>query len=475
MGTEEREKLFERAVARQLRGESAGAACLDAEMIAALHEGRLSEREMKVAREHMANCTRCASVLAELRATDEVVLNGEENSFREKKLTVSGVSELRVETFGVKTPRDISSWRGRKRWTWAAPAGAIAAGLIVWVTMHEVRQETAAPARSGARVEMEMREAAPSAEEQERSKAAERNDAGVESSARQSRGGAAGDTRSNKYRDENLRAAAPAAPPAENTKTADGVTTRARVQSGEPVPEKKPADLPVLGRNAMEKEELKADAQRKAPSATAPQPAAAGPSSSAKPDTHKDEGDVARSLGTNADAIADKKAKANTSADASANVSGVAKQQMQVAEDSGGNRYDALKNKGALVAKVARADNLIVAPGDLVNWKVGRAGAIERSVDGGITWVRQNSGVRVDLLRGAATSEAVCWVVGRGGVILRSVDGGGHWMKAGAPIQEDGVTIRADDGMRATVSDTGRGKSFATSDGGVTWVRVGTE
>ena len=386
MGQEEREKLFERALGRELRGGD----CPDAEAMAAFYEGRLSEREMSVVKEHVESCERCEEILTGLRETDGIDVGDE---LREAERWQPGTRNVGMDA-SVKGPRDISRG-GRKRWAWAAPAGAIAAGLLVWVTMHEMRQNPLTPTENRAKVRIDFQIAEPGAEKKNETPMAAEND---------TRGGKIGGVSSQRSKETVVNPQATRSNDFHVVAPAEPSLPAAPM----PAPEKKPADLPILGRNAIEKEESRTDERSTAPSAAvAP---AAPQSSSAKPDAYRDEGDLAGSLGANSDAIADKKTKANSiaDADAGANVSGIAKPQMQIAEDSGGNTTDALKDRGALAAKIARADNMIVSPGDLVIWKVGRAGTIERSEDGGITWVRQNSGVTVDLLRGTAASEVVC-------------------------------------------------------------------
>ena len=117
----------------------------------------------------------------------------------------------------------------------------------------------------------------------------------------------------------------------------------------------------------------------------------------------------------------------------------------------------------------------ILAPGGTVLWRLRSNGKIERSVDSGVNWSRQNSGVNAELLAGSAPSDAVCWVVGRAGTILRTTDGGGHWSRVVSPIPGNVGGIRAVDAMHATVfgvGGEGKGGGFATSDGGVTWAPV---
>jgi photosystem II stability/assembly factor-like uncharacterized protein len=117
----------------------------------------------------------------------------------------------------------------------------------------------------------------------------------------------------------------------------------------------------------------------------------------------------------------------------------------------------------------------ILTPGGTVLWRLQPRGKIERSVDSGITWSRQSSGVTTELLVGSAPSDAVCWIVGSAGTILRTTDGGGHWSRVVSPIAGNVGGIRAVDAMHATIFGAGgesKSGGFATSDGGVTWTPV---
>src|SRR5262245_6497784 len=70
---EERDQLFERALARHLRAESTGESlCLDPETLPAYHEPMLRPEELSSAKSHIVSCARCQEVLAQLEATEEV-------------------------------------------------------------------------------------------------------------------------------------------------------------------------------------------------------------------------------------------------------------------------------------------------------------------------------------------------------------------------------------------------------------------
>jgi hypothetical protein len=119
--------------------------------------------------------------------------------------------------------------------------------------------------------------------------------------------------------------------------------------------------------------------------------------------------------------------------------------------------------------------NLIVSPNKKQAWRVGPAGKIERSNDAGKTWKPQESGVTADLLVGSAPSEKVCWIAGKAGTLLLTTDGGKHWKQVASPITEDLGGVHALDAQHASVWDVSRRKSFETSDGGLTWKPVANQ
>jgi hypothetical protein len=74
MPRDDREQIFDKALARQLGSTSAaqGNDCLDAETLAAYHERLLDPEEMAQRKAHIASCERCQEILAQLEATDAI-------------------------------------------------------------------------------------------------------------------------------------------------------------------------------------------------------------------------------------------------------------------------------------------------------------------------------------------------------------------------------------------------------------------
>lgn len=100
-------------------------------------------------------------------------------------------------------------------------------------------------------------------------------------------------------------------------------------------------------------------------------------------------------------------------------------------------------------------------------WRIGPAGLIERSQDGGKEWTRQRSPSQGDILAGSAPSATVCWLGGRKGLLLRTTDGY-SWTKLSSPTAADIVAIRARDSLDVSIT-TAEGRIYDTADGGRTW------
>src|SRR5208282_2055083 len=129
--------------------------------------------------------------------------------------------------------------------------------------------------------------------------------------------------------------------------------------------------------------------------------------------------------------------------------------------------------KVASLLQLAAGDpRYILAPGEKHAWRVGAAGKIERSTDGGKSWKPQKSGVPADLTAGSATSDKICWLIGKAGTVLLTTDGGKHWKQIPSPITEDLGGIHATDVQHASLWDVSNRKSFETTDGGATWNRT---
>src|ERR1700676_1989877 len=150
MSSEDREKQFERGLARHLRGGSPDAACPDAEMLAAYHERRFSQEEMEQWKQHIAGCARCQETLALVESSEvamreewpeevvaapmyrnAVVMPAQAATVSKEKETVAGGAS---QVVAIKDARSEKNAAARLRiLRWSAPAGAIAALLLLWL------------------------------------------------------------------------------------------------------------------------------------------------------------------------------------------------------------------------------------------------------------------------------------------------------------------------------------------------------
>jgi putative zinc finger protein len=87
----------------------------------------------------------------------------------------------------------------------------------------------------------------------------------------------------------------------------------------------------------------------------------------------------------------------------------------------------------------------------------------------GAMWPALPSDLAGQITAAAAPSADVCWLVGRAGTVLRSTD---HetWQRVSVPQSGDLSSITATDARTATVT-AADGRTFSTSDGGVTWTQ----
>src|SRR5712672_1721744 len=134
MPLDDRERSFENALARHLRPSGTLGACSDAETLAAYHEQSLAPEVMASLKVHITECGRCRQILAQLQATDEIPL-------------ASDIAQ--PPAAAAKTAVRVIPARRPTLWRWVAPAGALAAGLLVWLTVHESNSGRFAKAPSG--------------------------------------------------------------------------------------------------------------------------------------------------------------------------------------------------------------------------------------------------------------------------------------------------------------------------------------
>jgi hypothetical protein len=482
MAPDERDRSFGRALARHLRsaatsGETAGlpavpaskgGSCPDSETLAAYHERSLLPEELNSWKEHIVGCANCQNILAQLEATDDISLQAaEQEDVLAAKKSEPVTAARNVETFPAtaapnQSQRAAQAAPPRKsrralllrgaRWQWLAPAGAIAAGLLVWIALHEnqplplpslkqVQVATnQAPPPPTPSVSTAVPEVSPSAKA-----ALKKPQSAADESASANTRGPSGAVKSD-GKQEYLARVSPSQPLADKES-----------------PLRKDAEPRASNDLLRAQEQLDRDAKtatvaRQENAEVQLQTQAANVQLQNQSNTNTPKVPGPAPLGQ----MEAKKMKPAPAAPAPppqpGAVGGVAS-----------NYNDSVSLEAARAISHPR---LISPPGSSFLWRAGRSGLIEHSKNGGSSWSRQTSGVLADLVTGSAPSDQVCWIVGRAGAILLTTDGGAHWKVVQSPLAEDLGGIRASDAQHATIWNARATKSFQTSDGGLTWTPV---
>lgn len=108
----------------------------------------------------------------------------------------------------------------------------------------------------------------------------------------------------------------------------------------------------------------------------------------------------------------------------------------------------------------------VVSPDSRFRWRYSADG-LDRSTDGGATWEQVSEAIGRFVTAGTAPSATVCWLVARGGGVFVT-DDGRNFFRARFPeiINLVGITATSRAAAIVTADD---GRTFVTSDGGVTW------
>jgi len=462
MPSDDRERSFENALARHLRAGDAAddprGTCSDAETLAAYHERSLAAEQMASVKTHVTHCERCREILAHLEATDEIPVPAADLA---RQATAAAKSSV---PFPARRP---SFWR------WVAPAGALAAALLVWVAVHEknsvpvptqatqvnVKQaetakdlpasppssttpsldatRTREPDSFSALLTAPPSQMAGATRQRHRSLSKQKDSLSAEKKS-----SVAGDF--NQLVDNSPNGRPPTAWDEDlKSQRPGGVTQTVTVEAARVETAKTEAAK-------TEAEEKAENGKRVAPSPRSPEPAPAPAIMGAAP----------------AAPPAPPPARAEVVVTESAAVSDLPAQQRAMGNLSGVNQAAVRLAKGTGEVNIS-------APDGQVSWRAGQAGVIEFSSDAGKTWTLQPSGVIADLLAGSAPTDKVCWIVGRSGTVLRTTDGGKHWRKLRPPAQDDLRSVFAVDARQATVSPTSG--AYQTTDGGATWTKLPPE
>jgi Putative zinc-finger len=111
----------------------------------------------------------------------------------------------------------------------------------------------------------------------------------------------------------------------------------------------------------------------------------------------------------------------------------------------------------------------IVSPDPSSRWRI-LNGAIERSEDGGATWIAIRASDGQAITGGAAPTRLICWLIGPSGLVMVTGDGR-TFTRVPLPERVDLTAITATDARTAIVT-TADGRRFRTNDAGRTWRQI---
>jgi hypothetical protein len=508
MAPEDRDSIFEKALARHLRAkpsspaasreaqEPVGApgagvapgssaqdpACPNPEVLAAYHERLLVPEEMASLKEHIAACDRCQEVLATLEATDDLLLPSDHTADEvinnvvtmpaahveiPAEIVSASPSPALVALPSRAARRAQSSWRSKTlrgaNWKWLAPAGAIAAILLLWVGFHESHPSTFELAKDT------QPAAAPTSTTSAGTPVPQSNELADRA----------------KLEPSNAPQSQTDALAREETRKGDRVFLDEKksidraAEPGVPQPATKAPATPQRDRDSREsdfkvqaRDDSPAAGKESAAAAVAPTP----PSSAAETERAYAQKQNKDASEMHSEVVVPSKSESVAKAKIASGRQAPEQDQQRVAGNmlSLQTAETVTSDKNVPMLRVAKmsAANVIAAPNNAALWRVSPAGIIERSTDKGGTWELQSSGVVSDLLTGSAPTSDVCWIVGRNGTILRTTDSGSHWQKLNTPSTDDVTSIFAVSAQQATVSTSTPSKSYRTTDAGKTWTQL---
>ncbi|HEY6945848.1 MAG TPA: hypothetical protein VI431_11965 [Candidatus Acidoferrum sp.] len=453
-----------------LRGRADHIHCPESDVLAAYHERSLLPEEMNLWKEHIVGCARCQAILSELEATDSIPLQVAE---KEEVLRAAAAAPAAVVSQGrtvAPAKEKLRAFRLSRgvRWQWLAPAGAVAAGLLVWVAWHENQPpQVQVPAETKvARMESPVASAPqpPATQQVPTSSSLEQaQDQGARFSKDQA---AIGRTVSAKKEAEekSLKQLKESESRATATLAEPSVADKFKqLEKPAPSADKERVRLEETGRDLAA-----ANRAQNQPAQDAKAAAVGGLSQTVEVQTQTASAPIQNEQTQQA-------AQNQLNAQKLPAPSPVGQaEETAKAKSKSTHALRALESAppaapAAMQLAAVYNPHLIPVPHTKILWRVGRAGLIEFSRDAGASWLQQTSKVFVDLTAGSAPSDKVCWIVGRAGTILLTTDAGAHWATVHSPLDEDLGGVRATDAVHATIWNLGNTKVFETSDGGATW------
>lgn len=531
MALEDRERNFEKALERQLRANAgAGLDCPDAETLAAYHDRMLSAQEMVSLKSHIAACPNCQDILATLEVTEAIPVQTKdsEKSFADE--APAGPAAAHASPVISAADRDAARAaksspvrevvrempKPKSYLRWVAPAGAIAAGLLIWVAINANRPSQKMANQASAPVEVaENRKAT---EPEREPKLADRvtepkgsleETLRAENEVHRQVGGLPETDK--ELRLERSRVSPNSAyqhgPAMTQNQVQNQIQNNGNLDQSEAYEYRMPSPPATQRAISPQKNAPAAAAKSQVTAAAAPSPAPVASGSGAgngvgdAAGERKDQANAATetvevtgsapaaSFDQKKNKVAtqetDKLAVNNRSVQETAQLeSGVeanaasvtASKEKQAAEagraqlkkeeavfQAGAGVSVALRDADAFWLSVVRTTNAKVF------WVISREGEVFRSEDGGKSSRKQEIPAGIKAIAGSATDAKVCWILAEKSIAVRTADGGKHWASVNVSASSVLTTIAAQDAMHAVVSDASGKTSYSTSDGGSTW------
>ena len=482
MALDDRDRNFEKALARQMRTNASEAFdCPDAETLAAYHDRMLSPEEMTAQKSHIAACPRCQEILATLEITEAIPSGAEDSEKIFEKPTVEVLGKAVAMAATSAKSASVREMSKRKTYLrWAVPAGAIAAGLLIWVSLDSSRKakmpvQTSAPVEIAENRQQKAPEllavkpadeataptsrvpAKTSMGERDRAKQELELDAGKLKG--QDKIAALGKTNARTY-DHGPRIAQNQTQNSNQYRVQNGIQNQdgALYKSNETLTVSPRVEPPPA--NAPQRAEVQAKA-------VPPAPATASEAVSADMDARKDaktDSLAASSEVTTGVAGAKVQTKTTAKEKKAADAETKALRELQSAQSVSGFNAASLRDTGMT------EERFVHSPDSRIFWFIAPGGQVFKTEDAGKTIHGQEIGPGMKALGGSSPDANVCWIVAQNGTLLRTVDGGNHWVKISAPESVNFTSVSASDALHAVISDASGKVRYSTADGGATWI-----
>ena len=469
MALDDRERNFEKAMARELRGGALnGFDCPDAETLAAYHERMLSPEEMTAQKSHIAACARCQEILAALEVTETVSNQSEQSESAGATKELRALSAVHRRT--ASKVREIPKRDAYLRW--AVPAGAVAAGLLVWVAINSSWNQRKAAQYTPTQVaenrkQKEPQSIAPKSETEAPAAKSQalNSDSDLKQVPNEEADKLVMDRLQERGRIQSRTATNfPHGPSVLQNQVQNQIQKKA--QANDALRQNKAAEGAGVGGGFGESASEAAPARVPAPkrmeevAKAAPAPSPASVDATANAAARKDEAASAfevREAGA-----------ANEAKPAAKEKAAAAEAQLSLRRIQGATTMTSAGLRDANGTEIS----VIRTSDPRVFWVVTPEGAAIKSEGGGKRVLKQDLGSGVKAIAGSATDANTCWLLAEGNSVFRTVDGGKHWVQVSTPNGAEFRAITATDALRATVTDASGATKFVTTDGGATWTRA---